>query len=45
MDCLNFMLKYGYELFTKTEKVSQGDSYSSYLMKKVKKNKSENKIE
>jgi hypothetical protein len=43
MDCLNFMLKYGYELVLKTEKISDGDSYSSYLMRRVKKNNSESK--
>ena len=38
IDCLNFMSKFGYELFTKTEKVSEGNSYSVYLLRK-KRNK------
>jgi hypothetical protein len=45
IDCLNFMVKNGYELVSKNEKVSSGNSYSSYLMRKLSKNKSENKIE
>ena len=37
IDCLNFMSKFGYELFTKTEKVSEGISYSVYLLRKKRK--------
>ena len=37
VDCLNFMSKFGYELFTKTEKVSEGISYSVYLLRKKRK--------
>ena len=37
IDCLNFMSKFDYELFTKTERVSSENSYSVYLLRKKRK--------
>ncbi len=36
IDCLNFMVKIGYELVSRIERISDGSSISFFLMKKIK---------
>jgi hypothetical protein len=43
VECLNFMVKNGYELVLKNERVSEGNSYPVFLMRKIKKREEEKK--
>jgi hypothetical protein len=36
IDCLNFMVKRGYELVSRIERISEGNSQSFFLMRKIK---------
>jgi hypothetical protein len=36
IDCLNFMVKYGYELVSKNERVSGDSSFPVFLMRRIK---------